>query len=760
MSPKCHACGEPVRSAEDACPVCGVLLRHTVLDGAADTTADDDAAAGSATGTGSIAFEPGSQFAERYTIIEQLGEGGMGVVYKAIDRTLDSLVTLKLIQPSLAQNPAFVSRFKREARITRQITHPNVCRVHDIGESENVLFISMEWIEGETLQQLLRQAGMLPEARALEFAARIAEALEAAHERGIVHRDLKPANVMVDRRGVVHVLDFGLALDVEAQQLTGADAVVGTPLYMAPEQRAGDAVDARSDLYALGLVLLEMLAGRRAIPDPQLTESLPSELNPKLAPLLQRLLAWLPEDRFASAAAAREEIDRIREDPTLSGFSTVKPRQPSQFAVESKRGIVSWLPAMLIVLAAAVIAALVLRGCVPSGHPVDDLEARDFYERGMTLLNNDYHTEQGLEQARNMFVRASDLEPDSPVILARLGLVYWSLYQDSREPARRDEAERYLRKATELDAGCAELRHAKAFGLIVEGLAQAAREELERSLESKPRQPMAWADLANALWVLDEYGAAERALAESARRDAGAFRTSIYRGMFHAHFAEYDRALEAYRRAAELNPDASVSWYNSGAMLLQLGRPDEAVEAMVEAFRLERDAWSAKNVGTVYYQLKRYDEAERYYRMATEMDPDDALSWSDLADTLAVQQRADEAREAYGRAAEVARNALLVDAATPEDLMRAAVYSALAGDAEPARDYSARALRERPDDGSLLLKLSRVHGALGEDELALEALLRAAERGVSRAQIENYPDLARLAGDPRYARALELAQGD
>jgi serine/threonine-protein kinase len=754
MQTKCHACGESVTPSEDACPYCGVLLRHTVAQD--DTTADAD----EPVDRGSVVFDPGAGFADRYTIIERLGEGGMGVVYKAIDRTLEADVTLKLIQPAVARNPSFVSRFKREARITRQITHPNVCRVHDIGESGGTLFISMEWIEGETVQQLLRQTGMLSESRALEIASKIAAALAAAHERGIVHRDLKPANVMIDRRrGEVHVLDFGLALDAEAQELTGAGAVVGTPLYMAPEQRAGAPVDARTDVYALGLVLVEMLAGRRVIPDPHLADSLPSEINPTLAPLLRRLLAWRPEDRFDSAAAARDELDRVRADPTLSGFSKVELPAGAKPRPRSLRAPALALAGLAGLTLMALTAVWIVR---PFGtpHPVRDPVAREFYEQGMGRLTQDYHTTAGLERARSMFKRAADEEPDSPVILSRIGLVYWNLYLKLGDAVYRDEAERHLRKAAELDPDCPQLRYAKAFGLIVDGQPQAAREELERSLKLDADQPMAWADLASVLWEADEYEAAGRALEESTRRGPGSYRTSVYRGNFHAYYGEYEPALAAYTRATELNPEASVAWNNKGAMLLQLGRPEEAADAMKEALDLEPDAWTATNLGTTYYRMKRWDEAERYYRTATELDPDDPILWSNLADVFLVQDRSEDARKAYARAAEAARGNLLVDAATPEDVMRAAVYHALAGDVERAREYAERAIAERPNDPSLLLKLARVRCAVGEDDEALDAIVRAAERGASRAQIEAYPDLARLASDPRYRRALELASGD
>ena len=200
---RCPNCLHPVAEHDSRCSRCGAALP---LSGA--TTLSE------ATGIPyrpSLDFPPGSRFAERYTIIEKIGEGGMGVVYKALDTVLDQqVVALKLIQPSLASIPTFVQRFKREVRLTRKVAHPNVCRVHDLGEGDGVLYLSMEWIGGETLGRLLQKAGALEQDRALEIAERIAQALAAAHAKGIVHRDLKPGNVMLTKTGA-KLLDFGLA---------------------------------------------------------------------------------------------------------------------------------------------------------------------------------------------------------------------------------------------------------------------------------------------------------------------------------------------------------------------------------------------------------------------------------------------------------------------------------------------------------------------------------------------------------------------
>ena len=185
----------------------------------------------------------------------------MGEVYRAEDLTLGQPVALKFLPESLIHNEDALRRFHNEIRLARQVSHPNVCRVHDVGETEGQVFLSMEYVDGEDLASLLRRIGHLPEAKALEIARKLCAGLAAAHERGVLHRDLKPANIMLDSRGQVMLTDFGLA--GLAEQIAGAEVRSGTPAYMAPEQLAGKEVTVRSDIYSLGLVLYELFTGKR-----------------------------------------------------------------------------------------------------------------------------------------------------------------------------------------------------------------------------------------------------------------------------------------------------------------------------------------------------------------------------------------------------------------------------------------------------------------------------------------------------------------
>jgi serine/threonine-protein kinase len=222
----------------------------------------------------------------------------MGEVYRAEDLKLTQVVAIKFLPEALSQDPAALARFHAEVRTARQVSHPNVCRVFDIGEADGVLFLTMEYVDGEDLASVVRRIGRLSPDKATEVARQICAGLAAAHERGVIHRDLKPANVMLDGAGKIRITDFGLASI--AASIKGADARAGTPAYMAPEQLAGREVTAKSDIYSLGLILYEILTGKRAFEASTLPELMkqresgaitnPSTLVRDLDPLIERVV--------------------------------------------------------------------------------------------------------------------------------------------------------------------------------------------------------------------------------------------------------------------------------------------------------------------------------------------------------------------------------------------------------------------------------------------------------------------------------------
>jgi serine/threonine-protein kinase len=287
-------------------------------------------------------FLPGAVLANRYRIIALLGKGGMGEVYRADDLTLGQPVALKFLPEAIAGNENAVARFRNEVRTARQVSHPNVCRVYDVGTIDGHLFLSMEYVDGEDLDSLLRRIGRLPSDKALEIARRLCAGLAAAHEKGVLHRDLKPSNVMLDGRGQVLLADFGLA--GLAEQIEGADIRNGTPAYMAPEQLAGKEVTVKSDLYSLGLVLYEIFTGKRPFEANTLAElvraqseatpvspsSLVRDLDPVVERVILRCLDPEPARRPASALAVAAALPGG--DPLAAALAAGETPSPEMVA--------------------------------------------------------------------------------------------------------------------------------------------------------------------------------------------------------------------------------------------------------------------------------------------------------------------------------------------------------------------------------------------------------------------------------------------
>jgi serine/threonine-protein kinase len=273
----------------------------------------------------------GQRFAGRYDVLEMLGSGGMGVVYRAFDREVGEVVAIKALRPDLGDIDAtLLERFKQELRLARRITHRNVVRTYDLGEVEGTYYITMELVRGTTVAALIREAGRLDVPATLTIGKQVCRALEVAHEEGVIHRDVKPQNLLVDQSGFLKVMDFGIARLAEHQSepgraLTAAGVVVGTPQYMAPEQLFGEPVDGRSDLYATGAVLFECATGRPVFEAPSLVALLarhlddtppdPRQLNGEipesLAAVILRALARKPQDRWPTASHFLHALEQV-----------------------------------------------------------------------------------------------------------------------------------------------------------------------------------------------------------------------------------------------------------------------------------------------------------------------------------------------------------------------------------------------------------------------------------------------------------------
>jgi serine/threonine protein kinase/tetratricopeptide (TPR) repeat protein len=290
----------------------------------------------------------GSVLAGRYEVIERLGRGGMGTVYRVLDRTIGEEMALKVLKPEVAAEEKTIERFKNELKLARKIIHKNVCRMFDLNQAQGTFFITMEYVPGEDLKTLIRRAGRISPQKAVSLARQISEGLAEAHRLGVVHRDLKPQNIMLDRESRVHIMDFGIARLLGSPELTEAGMIIGTPESMSPEQAEGLAVDQRSDIYSLGVILYELLTGKvpfqgrtalsvamkhktEAPVDPR---DLNGEISASLSRLILRCLAKDPGSRYQDVsgllAGLREIENEMSGKTTVSAGETQKPEEPKE----------------------------------------------------------------------------------------------------------------------------------------------------------------------------------------------------------------------------------------------------------------------------------------------------------------------------------------------------------------------------------------------------------------------------------------------
>ncbi|MFI5112171.1 MAG: protein kinase [Terriglobales bacterium] len=684
-------------------------------------------------------LNPGTVLGGRYEILQMLGLGGMGAVYKAQDRELDRTIALKVIRPDLASNPEALARFKQELLTARQVTHRNVIRIFDIGEADGIKFITMEYLVGTDLRALLAERGKLPPEEAMEIIQQVCAGLAAAHSEGIIHRDLKPGNIMHDSQGRVVVMDFGLARSLQSDGMTQTGAMLGTVEYMSPEQAKAEKLDGRSDIFTIGLILYELLTGKmpfkadsaiasllkrtqeRAAPVTELDPTIPHSLSEVVAKCLERE----PNHRFQSAQEMFGRIDEIRGRRPPSVYpptpAVAKPPESRQFTfalpVMSRARWAGMVAAILVV--AVAIGALVLRGRFKAAGPGSG--------KPVTVLVADFSNHTGDP------VFDGTLEPMFNVALE--GASFINAY--SRGDARR-LASKLPHPTDKLDEQSARLiAISQGLGAIVTGSLSRRGDGYKVSVEAMDAvsgNTIASAEASAAtkdevLTVIPKLAAPIRKAlgdttpeSEQLNKAGGTF-TAASLEVVHQYSVALDQqfagkveeALKSFAKAAELDPNFARAYSGMGAMARNLGKQQDGEKyiklAMEHENRLtDRERYRVR--GVYYMGTANWQKCVEEYRELVKLYPADNIGYTNLSACYTALRNIPKAVEAAQRAVEI----------VPQGALQHLVlsfYSSYGGDFQGGEREARAAIDRNPSYGAYL--------ALAEAQVGQGQLSQAAE---------------------------------
>ena len=731
------------------------------------------------------------QTVSHYRILEKLGGGGMGVVYKAEDTKLHRQVALKFLPDEVSKNPQALERFQREAHAASALNHPNICTIYDIDEHAGRPFIAMEFLEGVALKVHIER-GPLPVLDTLDLACQMAEALAEAHAHGIVHRDIKPANVMLTKTGHVKLVDFGLARLPEMAGVTATGAALGTPAYMAPEQVRGETIDGRADLWALGVVLYEMLAARHPFASESVQGILHGVLNRAPEPV-ERLRSGLPPAlvRIVNRALAKDALGRYQQaEQMLADLQACRQQlQSSPARVEGGRRVPSIAVLPFANLSAdkeqeyfcdgmteeLITALSALPGLRVAAH------SSSFQFKGQALDIRKVGEQLNVETVLEGSVRklGERLRVAAQLVNVSDGYHLWSERYDRRlddvfevqdEIARaiveklkvklmgEPEAPLVKRGTTNLEAYQLYLQGRYYFARRYKGGLGEAVHCYSRAVAIDPGFAPAWAGLGESYAIMSwfAYGPLRelhpKAL-EAARRalTLDASLPEAHHALAVAHmYLEWDWTVieREFMRALALNPHAALTRAMYAIVLAAMGRDNDAIREAECATTLDPlSAIFAYTCGLMCALLRRFPRASEELQKAVALDPYFVPAWWGLAIACTSSGRHEEAIVAAERAVTLSEQAVFCVGAQ-------GLVLGNAGRITEARRLLTELTERSQREYVPLTMLALVHLGLGEDDEALACIERQqAEDGITPFILVT-PWCDRIRGDPRFTAIL------
>lgn len=644
----------------------------------------------------------GTTFAGRYEIIEELGKGGMGRVYRALDKELNEKIALKLIKPEIAKDKKSIERFRNELKTARMVSYKNVCRMFDIGEEKGAYFITMEFIRGEDLKSLIRKMGQLSAGQAAAIARQICEGLTEAHKLGVVHRDLKPQNIMIDTHGIARIMDFGIARSLEAKGITGAGVMIGTPEYMSPEQVEGKEVDQRSDIYSLGIILYEMLTGQVpfrgdtalsiAVQHKTESPSDPSAVDPQIPENLSRIvLKCLEKDkaqRYKSIEILHSDLIEIEEGmpSTMKGPTPKEFKTPTTFKEKWKNSI-AVLPFTNMSadpeqeyfcdgIAEELINALTQ---IKDLRVVARTSAFSFKGKDVDIeeigkkLKVDKVLEGSVRKAGNL------LRITAQLINVEDGYHLWSerydrdledvfAIQDEVTLAIVDHMKVKLLGKEEKKLKKQPTDNPEAYQLFLKGWYfwekrtsegyKKAKEFYNKSIQIDPEFALPYAGLASLYTTLGVYGLRRPRDVFPKAKTLNDKALEIDNNLALAHringsvslFYDWDwpAAERSYKKAMEINPGDAFAHWIYAHYLCYMGRFHEAIREMKIAVNLDPLSLVINcDMGRIYYCARRYDESMKWYRKTLEIEPNYGMAFYHIGLTYIAQENYKEAEKCF-----------------------------------------------------------------------------------------------------------------
>jgi tetratricopeptide (TPR) repeat protein len=702
----------------------------------------------------------GAALGPRYEVVRLLGKGGMGAVYLARDRELGRDVAVKLIAPHLSSQPTVLDRFRREIQLSSQVTHPNVLRVFDLAEHDGLRFLTMQFIDGRSLADVVASERPLPEARALALFIQVCKGVEAAHENGVLHRDLKPQNVMIDAGDHAFVTDFGLATSSDLSAMTQTGALMGTPHYMSPEQVMGKRVDARSDIFSLGVILYELLAGKppfegdspfevmmvrtRAPPRPL------RDLNPAVAPRLQavldRCLAIEPEQRFASVAELLDALGggalsraplRRRTVRRLVGVGTAAMVLAAGAAAAWR-----WWPRAPTGPAAAVAA---------TARPPEMVLVGDIRnETGDPLFDGTLEPALGLALENASFLTAFS-RTEAERIAAKQGLPGSGLDDRRARLVAQREGIRVLTSGVLT-------RSREGYRLSLRTTDPFSGEVLLDAVEDVPSKEEVLAAAARlAARVRTKLGdatpeAVQLKQGESISATSIEAAHAFSQGVELSKQGKFEDAKKQLLEATRLDPGLGRAYVGIGVVENNLGHRAEAERYMKEAMaRVDRMSEREKfrSRGLYYMFYRDTDKAIEAFSALVKQFPADTAALANLG--FSYQLKRD-----FVRALGESRRALEI---YPRDILtrnNVGLFATFTGDSTAAIDEQVKVVEQNPEfaNGWIGLALAQLAAGKVDEARATWEKLRAVDAGGASAASEGLADLALFLGRLSEARAL------